>query len=240
MLADAATLAGWEALDRGSLLLAWNHHETAKAAAREAGSASLLAYATAQQAFILIDLERPDEAAELLGFAKSEATGKTARLLESWLSAAHGEGLAAANQADAALYAFDTADGSLPEDPNEPDLPFLMLNSVHLTRWRGHALARLGSDEAISEVEAVLDSVRTASARATAGALVDLAYAYAAKGDRDAAVNYVRMARQLAGQIGSERQKRRLSGLVLPSGAGSEVEQRGNYGSGSDKFAAAG
>ena len=41
VLADAAMLAGWEALDRGSLKLAWEHHETAKAAAREAGSALL-------------------------------------------------------------------------------------------------------------------------------------------------------------------------------------------------------
>lgn len=216
VLADTATLAGWEALDRGSLLMAWQHHETAKLAAREAGSASLLAYATGQQAFILIDLGDIAGAVELLDSAKSYGAQRTAPLLRCWLAAALGEGLAASDQQDAALRAFDEANSLLPADPNDPDLPFLMLSSAHLGRWRGAALTKLGNQEAITELEHVLPDVLTSSARAATGTLTDLAFAYARKGERDAAISYARRARQVAGRIGSERQKRRLASLLLP------------------------
>src|SRR6266498_315227 len=73
-----------EALDRASLALAWQHHETAKTAAREAGSPSLLAYATAQQAFVLVDLGNAEGAVELLDYARSlYPTGYD--LLHCWL-----------------------------------------------------------------------------------------------------------------------------------------------------------
>jgi len=50
VLTEASALAGWEALDRNAIRQAWDHHERAKAAAREANSPFLLAHATAQQA----------------------------------------------------------------------------------------------------------------------------------------------------------------------------------------------
>jgi len=49
--------------------------------------------------------------------------------------------------------------------------------------------------------------------------LVDLAFAHATAGDRDAALEYARQARRLAAQIKSDRQLRRLSGLILPTSA---------------------
>lgn len=48
--------------------------------------------------------------------------------------------------------------------------------------------------------------------------LVDLAFAYAAAGDRDAARSYAQQARRLALQIKSDRQLRRLTRLTLPTG----------------------
>src|SRR6266496_1882241 len=157
VLAEAATLAGWEALDRASLALAWQHHETAKTAAREAGSPSLLAYATAQQAFVLVDLGNAEGAVELLDYARSlYPTGYD--LLHCWLAAAQGEGLAEAGQRDASLRAFDEANSTLPAEPNDPGLPYLMLNSIHLTRWRGNALATLGDKGAIADLEKVIAS----------------------------------------------------------------------------------
>jgi hypothetical protein len=48
--------------------------------------------------------------------------------------------------------------------------------------------------------------------------LVDLAFANAAVGDRDAALAYLRDAKRLAGQIKSDRQRRRLARLILPGG----------------------
>lgn len=218
VLAEAATLAGWEALDRASLALAWRHHETAKTAAREAGSPSLLAYATAQQAFVLIDLGNPDGAVELLDHARSLRPTGIDDLLRCWLAAAYGEGLAEAGQRDTALRAFDQANSALPAEPNEAGLPYLMLNSVHLTRWRGNALAALSDKAAIADLEKVLASKTPTSLRATTGALVSLAFAYSRAGDREAAISHSRQARQLASRIGSDRQKKRLGNLRLPGG----------------------
>ena len=45
VLADAAALAGWQAIDTAQPATAWNHFETATAAAREAGNDALLAFA---------------------------------------------------------------------------------------------------------------------------------------------------------------------------------------------------
>ncbi len=225
VLADAAMLAGWEALDRGSLKLAWQQHEIAKTAAREAGSAALLAYATGQQAFVLVELEMFAEAVQLLEDADAAGRGKTAGLLRTWLAAARGEGLAAHGQAEDALRAFDAAESLLPLDTNDLDLPFLMLNPGHLARWRGHALSRLRDRRAVSELEVVLNGLNPTTARARAGTLTDLAYAHAAMDNRDAAIHYARQARQLASQIGSERQKRRLARLLLPTVPSREIQQ---------------
>jgi tetratricopeptide (TPR) repeat protein len=219
VLAEAATLAGWEALDRTSLALAWRLHETAKTAAREAGSPSLLPYATAQQAFVLIDLGNPQGAVELLDHARSLSSTRIDDLLRCWLAAAYGESLAEAGQRDAALRAFDEAYSSLPPKSNDPGLPYLMLNSVHLTRWRGNALAALGDNGAIADLEKVIASKTPTSLRATTGTLVSLAFAYSRAGDREAAISYSGRARQLASRIGSDRQKKRLGDLRLPGGA---------------------
>ncbi|MGH3708671.1 MAG: tetratricopeptide repeat protein, partial [Pseudonocardiaceae bacterium] len=78
------------------------------------------------------------------------------------------------------------------------------------------ALARLGAPEAIDQLTAALARLPADFARARTGLLVDLAYAYAAAGDRDAALVYARQARLLAAQIKSDRHQRRLNQLVLP------------------------
>lgn len=132
VLTEAAALAGWEALDRNAHRQAWLHHETAKSAAREARSSILLAHATAQQAFILIDLGEPAAAVEQLAGAREIAEHAAPDLLRSWLAAAHGEGLAAVGDRGHALRAFDTADTLLPPDPVEPALPYLFLAGAHL------------------------------------------------------------------------------------------------------------
>src|SRR5699024_10016141 len=141
-LADAATLAGWEALDRGALDRAWRLHETAKHAAREAGSPSRLAYAIGQQSYVLLDLDQTDQAVEQLAHARTLGAGAPA-LLRTWLAAAHGEALAAAGDRDGAFAAFDAARAGLPADSADGVLPYLLLSDGHLDRWRGHALTRL-------------------------------------------------------------------------------------------------
>jgi tetratricopeptide (TPR) repeat protein len=220
VLAEASTLAGWQALDRAALGQAWTHYERAKAAAREADSPALLAHATAEQAFVLIDLDETTAAVDQLAHARTIVNGTATPLLRAWLAAAHGETLAAAGHADDARRAFDTASSLLPTDPVDPALPFLFLGDSHLDRWRGNALARVGAPDAIDQLTNALGRLPVEFVRARTGLLVDLAYAHAATGDRDAALAHARQGRRLAAQIKSDRQQRRLDRLVLPGSCG--------------------
>src|SRR6476661_6805336 len=76
----------------------------------------------------------------------------------------------------------------------------------HLDRWRGNALAQVGDAEAIKQLTGALAELPASWVRARAGLLVDLAYAYAAAGNRDAAISHAREARAIARQINSDRQ----------------------------------
>jgi tetratricopeptide (TPR) repeat protein len=216
-LTEASALAGWQALDREDHTQALAHHERAKHAAREAGSPLLLAHATAQQTVILLALEDTSPAVEQAAYARSIATNGPA-LMRSWLAAAHGETLAAAGDRDAAMRAFDDAYNLLPADPVDPALPFLFLGGAHLARWRGNALALVGDAEALDQLTTALGRLPPTWVRARSRLLVDLAYAHAAAGERDAALNRAREARAIARQISSDRRLRRLEHLVLPQG----------------------
>ncbi|WP_027946053.1 hypothetical protein [Amycolatopsis taiwanensis] len=216
VLTEVSTLAGWNALDRNAYGQAWGHYERAKAAARESGSARLLAHATAEQAFVLIDIGETEAAVEQLAHARAIAEGAASPLLGAWLAAAHGEGLTAVGDRNNALRAFDAADALLPENPQDPALPFIFLGGSNLDRWRGNALAKFGEPDAIDQLTDVLGRVPGEFTRAMGGTLVDLAFAHAAAGDREAAQHYARRARRVASQIKSDRQLRRLSTLILP------------------------
>jgi tetratricopeptide (TPR) repeat protein len=173
VLVEASTLAGWQALDRAAPGQAWTHYERAKTAAREADSPALLAHATAEQAFVLLDLDDTTAAIDQLAHARSIASGTAAPLLRAWLAAAYGETLAAAGHADDARRAFDTASSLIPADPVDPALPFLFLGASHLDRWRGHALARTGAPEAIDQLTDALTRLPADFVRARTGLLID-------------------------------------------------------------------
>ncbi|MFC4003982.1 tetratricopeptide repeat protein [Prauserella oleivorans] len=217
VLTEASTLAGWVALDRNAVGQAWHHYERAKIAAREFGSTTALAHAMAEQAYVLIDIGESQQAAEQLEHARSLGEHVVSPLLQSWLAAAAGEGFAVTGRRDDALRAFDLAYSRLPDDPNDPALPFLFLGGSHLDRWRGSALARLGDPDAVEHLTGALPRLPSSFVRARVGMMVDLAYAYAAAGDRDMARQYSRQARQLGLQVRSDRHLRRLSGLILPT-----------------------
>lgn len=219
VVTEASTLAGWEALDRNAIGQSWEHYERAKSAAREASSPALLAHATAEQAFVLVDIGEVEAAVEQLSHARELAAGAAPALLRSWLAAAYGEGLAASGHRDEALRAFDEADALLPADPVDAQLPFLFLGDSHLDRWRGNALSKLGDPEAIDQLGGALANLPDSFVRARTGLLVDLALAHAATGDRDAALSHSKQARRLASQIKSDRHMRRLSRLILPGSA---------------------
>jgi tetratricopeptide (TPR) repeat protein len=214
LLAELNALAGWEALDQQAIGRAWDHHERAKLAAHEAGSPALLAHTLAQQAVILIDVGDSNAAVAQLAEARNLARQSAPTLLRSWLAAAHGEGLAAANRPGEALRAFDAAGTMLPGDSVDPELPFLFLGGPHLGRWRGHALARLGSVEAIAVLVTALQWLDPSFTRAQTALHVDLATAFVAVGERDEARRHIAEAAGLANDIGSARHQRRIVGLM--------------------------
>jgi tetratricopeptide (TPR) repeat protein len=221
LLAELGALAGWEALDRYEIGPAWEHHELAKQAAREAGAHSLLAHTIAQQAFVLSELGEIEPAVAQLAQARALVRRTAPGLLRAWLAAAHGEGLAVAGRRNEALRAFDEADSLLPGDPVDPTLPFLFLEGAHLDRWRGHALTRLGDAEAVGVLTSALDRLDLTFTRAETALHVDLATALTGQGELVGARVHVERADQLANEIGSVRQWHRMCALIsLAAGSG--------------------
>jgi hypothetical protein len=215
-IAEAAALAGWQALDLGDAGKAWDLHETAKEAAKESNSSAVLAHVTAQQAFALLDTNHPKDAAELIRFARQEADGKIPDLLRSWLFAAEAEALAASNDPTGTQGLLDSAAASLPPDGAPDDeLPFLFLNDAHLGRWRGHCLARLGMDEAVQELSAAVKGLDPTFTRAAAGLHCDLALAHSVRGHHEEARTEAKAAERLATQTASARQRRRINRLLV-------------------------
>ena len=212
-VAEAAALAGWQALDLGDPLKSWQHHETAKAAALESGNPAILAHVTAQQAYALLDLGRQRDALALVTSADS-AKDRGPALLRSWLSAAKAEMAAAAGDEVPARQALDDAFRSLPAEPTDPELPFVVLDDIHLGRWRGHCLARLGADDALNDLSAALSGLDPTFTRAASALHCDLALAHSVRGEHDLAQAEARQADVLAARTGSERQRRRIRSLL--------------------------
>jgi tetratricopeptide (TPR) repeat protein len=214
-LSQAAALGGWQALDMGLTADAWRLHEIAVAAGRESGETAALAYARAQQAYILLDAGELDPALALIKSGQTHAGRRVSPVLRAWLHAAEGEALAALGRRDAALRALDAATTVLPHNAQDDALPYLMLDAGHLARWRGHCLARLGDGDAIDDLTSALGSMGEGRyGRAEVSLRVDLALAFHARGDVTESRTHARRAADLAGRTGSERQRRRIAELL--------------------------
>jgi hypothetical protein len=211
LLAEIGTLAGWQALDLGRSAQSWQFYEQAKAAAKESGVPAFEAHTAAEQAFVLLDIGETATAAELLDAIRRQADKTASRLLRAWLAAAHGEALAADRQRLASLRAFDAAAALMPSDPSPDERPYVALDPVHLSRWRGHALARIGEREAVEVLTFALQRLDPTFIRAETALRVDLATAFVAQGERDQACAHIERARVLAAGIGSARQRGRIT-----------------------------
>ena len=146
-LSDAEALAAWVALDGGDVNSAWRHHESARLAAREAESPSLLAHAMVQQAFVLTEIGEVKSALELVRDARSIAGGSVPPLLVSWLWASEGEVIAAAHDNHGSRSAFDRASQALPNDSLDEELPYIQLDrnaSCAVARKRAGTTGRRG------------------------------------------------------------------------------------------------
>jgi hypothetical protein len=215
LLAEFGTLAGWQTLDNGAVADSWQFYEDAKAAAQESDDVAFQVHCDAEQAFVLIDIGETTSAVELLRATERRAQRVTDRLLRAWLAAAHGEALAADGQRSASLRAFDRAAVLLPTDGATGDGPYVALDPIHLARWRGHALARVGEPEAVDVLSSALSRLDPTFTRAETALRVDLANAFLAVGDHDQSRANAARARALATEIGSARQQRRLAQLQL-------------------------
>ncbi|MEU8633247.1 hypothetical protein AB0C38_13830 [Amycolatopsis sp. NPDC048633] len=217
LLSEFGTLAGWQQLDMGFVGDSWQFYERAKAAARESGDAAFEVHTAAEQAFVLLDVGETASAVELLGATERRAQRVVGHLLRSWLAAAHGEALAAEGQRSASMRAFDRAEGLLPTDVSAVDGPYVALDPVHLARWRGHALARVGEPDAVDVLSTALSRLDLTFTRAETGLRVDLATAFFAMGECVEGRAHAQRARALAVEIGSVRQQRRIARLVGPA-----------------------
>ena len=219
MLADAAALAGWQAIDMGDLTVAWDHFERAIAAAREAGDYCLLAFASGEQAYVLLDLHRSHEALEMVRAAYADTHPRVPHEIRGWLRAAEGEMAAAARQETTCRQALDLAAREIGYGPSDEELPYLALNVTHLARWRGNCLIQFGDPETAGELSAALDAMDGSFTRAEAGLRCDLAAAMHVTGERDEARRHLKRASELAQLTGSARQRRRIRELARRIGA---------------------
>lgn len=217
ILTDAHTLAGWQSQDRGEIANAWRHYGKACDAAQAAESPALHAHALAEQAVVLVDIGRPDDGAAMSEHARALGQPGGA-LLRAWLAAAHGEALAADGRRTDSLRAFDCAAETLPPDcTSVTDGPYLALDDVHLARWRGHALARVGDPDAVRVLAGALHAHDAEFTRAEAALRVDLTVAYLAAGDAESATAQHLQAVTVADAVGSVRQRHRLTDLLSAS-----------------------
>jgi hypothetical protein len=217
-VADAAALAGWQALDLGQPHKAWLLHDVGKAAGRECDDVAALAHVTAEQAYALLDLDRGQEAQEVVRQARKIAGTRVPEVLQAWLCAAEAETHAATGDDRRARRALDQADKLLPADTGEQQLPYIFLNQAHLSRWRGNCLARLGATEAVDDLHAALDHHDPNFVRAAAGMRCDLAMAHAQRGEHREAREQATAARQMAEQTSSARQQRRINQILFRLG----------------------
>lgn len=213
LLSELHTLAGWQALDMGDMTASWKHYEHGKSAAAQCGDPAFAAHTGAGHAFVLIDLADTRSAVALLDAIRQRIERKSSRLIRSWLAAAHGEALAADGQREASLRAFDRAQSLLNAAEPTVERPYVALDQVHLARWRGHALARIGEPDAVEVLTTALDRLDPTFVRAETALRADLATAFTAMGEREPALQHAARAEMLAEEIGSARQRRRVGTL---------------------------
>ncbi|MEV0309312.1 XRE family transcriptional regulator [Nonomuraea fuscirosea] len=213
LLAETASLAGWQAINTLALNDAWTHYERAKAAAYEADDAALMAYVSGEQAYVLMELGRPAEATELLQHVHEQHRAHAPARLRTWLSAAEAEAAAILGDESTCRAALDQAAALLPEGDGDPDMPYLSINAHHIARWRGNCLVRFGDPDTAEDLRSALAGMDGTYNRAESGVRCDLGHALLAVGDPEAAQPHIQRAQQLATMTGSRRQRRRIDEL---------------------------
>ena len=168
----------------GRLPAAWDHFETATAAAREAGDNCLLAFAAGEQAYVLLDLGQAVEALDKVRAVYEQTHAVIPHQMRGWLRAAEGEMAATARQHGDCHRALDLASAEVAHGPSGEDLPYLALDMTHLARWRGNCLGHFGDPSTITDLTTALAGMDATFTRAEAGLRCDLAAALHITGER--------------------------------------------------------
>jgi hypothetical protein len=211
LLSELYCLAGWQALDLGMTTQSWQYYDLANSAAFESENYSFKALAEAGRAFVLVDIGEIPTAIDLVANTRRIADRTCSRRTRSWLAASHGEVLAANGHGSESLRAFDRADVLLANSTPDKADPYVALDSVHLARWHGHALARCGAHEAVEVLTNSLSKLDPTFTRAETALHVDLASAFTALNEPPEAAEQASKADDLATKIGSVRQQRRIA-----------------------------
>ena len=136
--------------------------------------------------------------------------------MRAWLLAAEAEAASFAGDSTATTAAMDAAADELAAVGGD-GLPFVFLDEVHLARWRGNCLARLGDAEAIDWLARALNDLDSSFTRARAALHCDLAIAYLVREELDAVDEHARQAGELADVTMSVRQRQRVDRLLRRS-----------------------
>lgn len=213
-LAETESLAGWQAINTGALNDAWNHYENAKAAAHDADDPAILAYVSAEQAYVLMDLGQPAQATEVLQHIHATHQSRIPARLRTWLSAAEAEAASILGDEATCRAALDQAAKLLPEGHADPNTPYLSIDAHHLARWRGNCLVRFGDPGTVDDLRSALAGMDGTYNRAESAVRCDLGHALLARGEPEAAQPHIQRAQQLATMTGSRRQRARIDELT--------------------------
>ncbi|MET8779067.1 helix-turn-helix transcriptional regulator [Nocardia sp. NPDC004654] len=215
--ADAAALAAWQDFDVGDFTAATEHYAQARIAASRAEDAILLAHTIGEESVLLAETGHGSTA--LAQVARAERMPRLPALLRSWLSATRAQVATYSPGMSAdAREALMTAEVLLPDrSGDENDLPFIAHDPIHLARWAGHILARLGDPAATA---LTLDSMRAIPedfVRARCAQQLDLADAALSADRREEAASLLSDTAERIGVLGSGRLRRRHNLLVRRS-----------------------
>jgi transcriptional regulator with XRE-family HTH domain len=212
VLSDAASLAGWQALDVASVDQAWRFFEIASRAAQQGQDPSMYAFSRMEQAHVVAELTDPGTAARMVESVWEETKDQVPAAMRCWMAAATAEMSAEAGETRAAINRLALAETTV-DSLEEDRPPYLVFNATHLDRWLGHTLAILGDAAAEDRLRGAEAGMDTTFTRARASLSLDLATALMKRGDREEASERLTQADRLAKQVASRRQLARVSRL---------------------------
>ncbi|MBF6259885.1 hypothetical protein IU468_26765 [Nocardia farcinica] len=174
--ADAASLVAWQDLDLGDHKRSADHYRLARIAASRAGDSTLLAHAVGEHAVMLAETGRSEVAYAQV--RRAEGFPGLPPLLRSWLAATRAQIAAAlAGEREAVLSGLRLAETALKQvsSGDEADLPFVFLDAIHLARWQGHILIKVGDPAGRQLALDALDRLPEDFVRARCAQHLDLA-----------------------------------------------------------------